>query len=201
MAQSLPALEELIESFRKIKGVGRKSAARMAYEILDFSDEKARAFADSIINAKEKIKKCSVCFNYSESDVCPVCSDPSRDKSTVCVVEDARTVLALENVRGYNGTYHVLEGAISPLDGKSPADLRIKELLERINNENISEVIIATNSTAEGETTAMYLSKLIGPLGIKVTRLAYGIPFGGELDNADEVTLSRAIEGRREMDR
>ena len=200
MSQSLPALEELIENFRKIKGVGRKSATRMAYEILGFSDEKAQQFADAIINAKSKIKKCSNCFNFSESGLCPVCSDPSRDRSTVCVVEDARTVLALENVRGYRGTYHVLEGAISPLEGKTPADLRIKELLERINNENITEVIIATNSTAEGETTAMYLSKLIGPLGVKVTRLAYGIPFGGELDSADEVTLSRAIEGRREME-
>ena len=199
MPQSLPALEELIESFRKIKGVGRKSAARMAFEVLNFSDEKAQAFADSIINAKKKIKKCKNCFNFSEGEICPVCSDPERDRSVVCVVEDARTVLALENVREYHGTYHVLEGAISPLEGKGPAQLRIKELLERINNENITEVIVATNSTAEGETTAMYLAKLISPLGVKVSRLAYGIPFGGELDHADEVTLSRAIEGRREI--
>ena len=199
MSQMLPAIEELIESFRKIKGVGRKSATRMAFEVLNFSDEKARAFADSIINAKAKIRKCKNCFNFSEDELCPVCSDPARDRSTVCVVEDARTVIALENVREYRGTYHVLEGAISPLEGIGPADLRIKELLERINNENITEVIIATNSNAEGETTAMYLAKLIGPLGIKVSRLAYGIPFGGELDHADEITLSRAIEGRREI--
>ena len=199
MGYGLPALEELVESFRKIKGVGRKSAERMAFEVLNFSDEKAEAFAASIVNAKKKIKKCSNCFNFSEGEVCPVCSDPERDRSTVCVVEDARTVLALENVRNYKGTYHVLEGAISPLEGKGPAQLRIKELLERINNENIGEVIIATNSTAEGETTAMYLAKLISPLGVKVTRLAYGIPFGGELDHADEITLSRAIEGRREI--
>ena len=199
MGYGLPALEELVESFRKIKGVGRKSAERMAFEVLNFSDEKAEAFAASIVNAKKKIKKCSNCFNFSEGEVCPVCSDPERDRSTVCVVEDARTVLALENVRNYKGTYHVLEGAISPLEGKGPAQLRIKELLERINNENIGEVIVATNSTAEGETTAMYLAKLISPLGVKVTRLAYGIPFGGELDHADEITLSRAIEGRREI--
>ena len=199
MGYGLPALEELVESFRKIKGVGRKSAERMAFEVLNFSDEKAEAFAASIVNAKKKIKKCSNCFNFSEGEVCPVCSDPERDRSTVCVVEDARTVLALENVRNYKGTYHVLEGAISPLEGKGPAQLRIKELLERINNENIGEVIVATNSTAEGETTAMYLAKLISPIGVKVTRLAYGIPFGGELDHADEITLSRAIEGRREI--
>ena len=199
MPNGLPALDDLIESFRKIKGVGRKSATRMAFEVLNFSDEKAQAFADSILNAKAKIKKCKNCFNFSESDICPVCSDPGRDKSIVCVVEDARTVLSLENVREYHGTYHVLEGSISPLDGIGPAQLRIKELLERINNEDIREVIIATNSTAEGETTAMYLAKLISPLGVKVSRLAYGIPFGGELDHADEVTLSRAIEGRREM--
>ncbi|MBQ7161016.1 MAG: recombination protein RecR [Clostridia bacterium] len=199
MGYGLPALEELVESFRKIKGVGRKSAERMAFEVLNFSDEKAEAFAASIVNAKKKIKKCSNCFNFSEGEVCPVCSDPERDRSTVCVVEDARTVFALENVRNYKGTYHVLEGAISPLEGKGPAQLRIKELLERINNENIGEVIVATNSTAEGETTAMYLAKLISPLGVKVTRLAYGIPFGGELDHADEITLSRAIEGRREI--
>ena len=199
MGYGLPALEELVESFRMIKGVGRKSAERMAFEVLNFSDEKAEAFAASIVNAKKKIKKCSNCFNFSEGEVCPVCSDPERDRSTVCVVEDARTVLALENVRNYKGTYHVLEGAISPLEGKGPAQLRIKELLERINNENIGEVIVATNSTAEGETTAMYLAKLISPLGVKVTRLAHGIPFGGELDHADEITLSRAIEGRREI--
>lgn len=199
MAYSLPAFEELVESFRKIKGVGRRSAERMAFEIIGFSDEKAEAFAASIVNAKKKIKKCKICFNFSEGEVCPVCSDPERDHGIVCVVEDARTVLTLENVKGYRGTYHVLEGAISPLEGKGPAQLRIKELLERINNENITEVIVATNSTIEGETTAMYLAKLISPIGIKVSRLAYGIPFGGELDHADEVTLSRAIEGRREI--
>lgn len=200
MSQMLPAIEELIESFRKIKGVGRKSATRMAFEVLNFTDAKAQSFADAIMNAKRSIKKCKNCFNFSQDELCPVCSDPSRDRSTVCVVEDARTVMALENVREYRGTYHVLEGSISPLEGIGPAQLRIKELLERINNEDIKEVIVATNSTAEGETTAMYLAKLIGPLGVKVSRLAYGIPFGGELDHADEVTLSRAIEGRREIE-
>ena len=199
MATGLPALEELIESFRKIKGVGSKSATRMAFQVLGFSDEKARAFAESIINAKEKIKKCKNCFNFCEGELCPVCSDPARDRSVVCVVEDARAVLAFENVREYRGTYHVLEGSISPLEGIGPAQLRVKELLERIGRENIAEVIVATNSTAEGETTAMYIAKLIAPLGVKVTRLAYGIPFGGELDHADEITLSRAIEGRREI--
>jgi len=200
MSQMLPAIEELIESFRKIKGVGRKSATRMAFEVLNFTDEKAQSFADAIMNAKRNIKKCRNCFNFSQDELCPICSDPSRDRSTVCVVEDARTVMALENVREYRGTYHVLEGSISPLEGIGPAQLRIKELLERINNEDIKEVIVATNSTSEGETTAMYLAKLIGPLGVKVSRLAYGIPFGGELDHADEVTLSRAIEGRREIE-
>ncbi len=199
MSEMLPALEALIESFQKIKGVGRKSAVRMAFEVLDFSEEKARAFADSIIEAKTRIKKCSNCFNFSENELCPICSDDSRDRSIVCVVEDARNVISFEKVREYRGTYHVLGGSISPLEGVGPEQLKVKELLTRINNEDIKEVIIATNSTAEGETTAMYLARLIAPLGVKVSRLAYGIPFGGELDHADEMTLSRAIEGRREM--
>ena len=193
-------MEELIDSFRKIKGIGRKSAERMAYEVLDFSDEKAQSFANAIINAKKKIKKCSNCFNYSEDEICPICSDEQRDKSIVCVVEDARTIFNLEKVKSYNGTYHVLGGTISPLDGIGPEQLKIKELLFRINNEDIKEVIVATNTTVEGETTAMYLSKLITPIGVKVTRLGYGIPYGGELDHADEITLERALDSRKLID-
>lgn len=196
---ALPSLEILIEQFRKLPSVGRKSAERMAYSILDYSKEEAELFAKSIIDAKENIKRCKICHNFSEDEICPVCRDDQREKSIICVVEDARDIISLEKVKNYNGVYHVIGGTISPMNGVTPDDLNIKSLLMRINNDGANEVIIATNPTVEGETTALYISKLIKPLGIKVSRLAYGMPVGGELDHADEVTIMRALEGRREL--
>lgn len=195
----IPSLEELIEAFRRLGGVGKKSAMRMAFSILSMSDDDAKAFADAVINAKEKIGFCKNCFNFCEGDICNVCSNPERDKTVMCIVEDARAVISLERVKEYTGTYHVLGGVISPMDGVGPEKLRIRELLCRIEAEGVKEAIIATNPTVEGETTAMYLAKLLKPLGVKTTRLAYGIPVGGELDHADEVTLYRAIDGRTEI--
>ncbi len=193
----LPALEVLIDNFRRLPGIGRKTAVRMAFSLLDFSDGDAEDFAAAIIEAKRKIRPCRVCGNISEDGLCMVCADDKRDRSVICVVEDARAVSALEKVREYHGLYHVLGGAISPMDGIGPDELNIKSLLERL--EGVDEVIIATNPTIEGETTAMYISKLLKPLGVKVTRLAYGVPVGGELEYSDEVTLFRALEGRRDL--
>lgn len=196
---ALPALEILIEQFRSLPSVGRKSAERMAYHILSLTDEEAELFANSIINAKSTIKPCKICFNYSEDDICPFCQSDERDKSIICVVESARDILSLEKVKEYHGLFHVLGGCISPINGITPEDLHIKELLQRLNDHNIKEVIIATNPTIEGETTALYISKLLKHTDIKVSRLAYGMPVGGELDHADEVTLLRAMEGRKEL--
>lgn len=196
---TLPSLELLIEQFRRLPSVGRKSAERMAYSILDYSKEEAELFANAIIEAKENIKRCKVCHNFSEDEICPVCADEERDRNILCVVEDARDIISLEKVKNYNGVYHVIGGTISPMNGVTPDDLNIKTLMLRINNDGIDEVIIATNPTVEGETTALYISKLIKPLGVKVSRLAYGMPVGGELDHADEVTIMRALEGRKEL--
>ena len=196
---SLPSLELLIEQFRRLPSVGRKSAERMAYSILDYSEEEAELFANAIIEAKQNIKRCKVCHNFSEDEICPICANEERDKTLLCVVEDAKDIISLEKVKNYNGVYHVIGGTISPMNGVTPDDLNIKSLMYRINNDDVSEVIIATNPTVEGETTALYLSRLIKPLGIKVSRLAYGMPVGGELDHADEVTISRALEGRNEL--
>lgn len=192
-------LQKLIEQFCRLSGVGQKTAVRYAFSVLDMSDEDARAFADAIVAAKRDIVKCEICGNLSDKPVCSICSDEHRDRSVVCVVEDAKTVMALEKVKEYNGTYHVLGGAISPMDGVGPDDLRIKELLDRIKTGVVREVILATNPNIEGETTAMYLSKLISPLGVRVTRLAYGVPVGADLEYADEVTLLRALDGRRDI--
>ncbi len=192
-------LQRLIDEFCLLPGIGKKSAARMSFQILKLSDADARAFADAIMCAKEEIKACKVCCNLATSDYCPICSDPERDKSTICVVEDARAVLSFERVREYRGLYHVLGGVLSPMDGIGVDALHIRELLERLTDDTVREVIVATNPTIEGEATAMYLAKLIAPFGIKVTRLAYGIPVGGDLEYADEVTLNRAIEGRRSL--
>jgi len=192
-------LQKLIEQFCRLSGVGQKTAVRYAFSVLEMSEEDAKAFADAIVAAKRDITKCEVCGNLSDKPLCAICSDGRRDRSVVCVVEDAKTVMALEKVKEYNGVYHVLGGAISPMDGVSPDDLRIKELLERIKTGEIKEIIIATNPNIEGETTAMYLSKLIAPLGIRVTRLAYGVPVGADLEYADEVTLLRALDGRRDI--
>lgn len=179
--------------------MGRRSAERMAYAILDYSKEEAEYFANAIIDAKENIKRCRICHNFSEDDICPVCNDENRDHDIICVVEDARDIISLEKVKEYHGVYHVLGGTISPMKGVSPEDLNLKSLMHRLSNDDVSEIIIATNPTVEGETTALYISRLVKPLGVKVTRLAYGMPVGGELDHADEVTIGRAIEGRKEL--
>ena len=199
MAEYILPLEKLIEQFRRLPGIGKKTAVRLAFSVLDFTAEEAEAFADAIRGAKEQVKTCRICQNISDGELCPVCADEKRDRSVICVVEDAKAVMSLEKVREYGGVYHVLHGAISPMAGIGPDKLRIGELMARLGDDTVKEVIIATNPTVEGEATAMYLTKLIKPLGIKVSRLAYGIPVGGELEYADEVTLMRAIEGRRIM--
>lgn len=192
-------LENLVDKFESLQGIGHKSAQRAAYQVLDMSVEDAEAFAKAIVDAKKKIRYCKICCNLTDDELCPICKDDSRDKKIICVVEDPRDVFALERTNEFNITYHVLHGAISPLSGVGPDQLRIKELLARVGDGVVQEVIMATNPTVEGEATAMYVSRLLKPLGIKVTRLAYGVPVGGDLEYADEVTLSRAIEGRREL--
>jgi recombination protein RecR len=189
-----------IEDLTSLQGVGRKTAMRLAYSVLDMTVEEAQAFADAILAAKEKIHLCPVCQNLTDRELCAVCRDEARDPSIVCVVEDPRTVMAMEKVREYRGTYHVLHGLISPMSGVTPDQIKLKELLARIGeDERIKEIIVATNADIEGEATAMYISRLISPLGIKVTRLAYGIPVGADLEYADEVTLYRALAGRRDV--
>ena len=192
-------LQRLIEKFCTLRGVGHKTAVRYAFSVLDMSEEEAAEFAEALISAKRDICPCAVCGNLSEGGSCSVCSDTARDTGVICVVEDSRAVMAIEKVKEYSGLYHVLGGVISPMDNVGPDQLRIKELLERINNTNVRELIIATNPNVEGETTAMYLSKLVAPLGIKVTRLAYGVPVGADLEYADEMTLMRALDGRRQI--
>jgi len=197
LSYSVAALSKLIEQFERMPGVGHKSAQRMAFYVLDMKPEDAKKFADAINEAHEKIHKCKVCCNLTEDELCSVCKNEARDKSIVCVVEDPRDVMAIEKTHEFEGTYHVLHGAISPMGGIGPDQLTIKELLARL--DGVSEVIMATNPTVEGEATAMYISRLLKPLGIKTTRLAYGVPVGADLEYADEVTLTRAMEGRREI--
>ena len=199
MTDYIESLQVLAEQFARLKGVGRKSAMRMAFSVLELDEESARAFADAIIDAKTSINKCSVCGNLTDKDVCYVCSDLSRDTSVICVVEDVKALMSIEKVREYKGVYHVLHGAISPVNGITPDKLTIKELMERVGENDVKEVIVATNPTQDGEVTAMYISKYLKPLGVKVTRLAYGIPVGSDLEYADEVTLGRAIAGRRDV--
>lgn len=194
-----PPLEKLIEQFQLLPGIGRKTAQRLAFFVLSMPDDGAKAFADAILNAKDSIKTCKICSNLSEEELCPICSDAKRDGSTICVVTDPKDLIAIEKTREYRGLYHVLHGAISPLAGIGPENLTIKELLKRVADNDISEIIMATNPDTEGETTAMYLSRLLKPFEIKVTRLAYGVPVGGHLEFSDEITLTRALEGRREM--
>ena len=198
MDGALP-LVRLVEQFAKLPGVGRKTAQRFAFFVLDQPEEKAKEFAQAILDARTQIKKCSVCGNLTDEELCPICAAKGRDTSLVCVVEDPRDVLAFERTKEYNGVYHVLHGLISPMDGVGPEQLTIKELLSRVNAGGIQEVIMATNPTVEGEATAMYVARLLKPLGVKVSRLAYGIPVGGNLEYADEVTLYRALEGRNEL--
>ena len=199
MSYYSPSIEKLIESFEKLPSIGHKTAVRLAFHMLDLSKEDTDEFINSIINAKSKLKYCSNCYNISDTDPCPICSSPKRDNSIICVVEDVRDIMAMERTHEFKGVYHVLHGTISPMNGIGPEDIKIKELLNRIGQNDIKEIIIATNPRVEGEATAIYLSKIIKPLGIKVTRIAHGIPVGGDLEYTDEVTLSKALEGRREL--
>lgn len=199
MAAQIEALQKLTEQFARLPGIGKKSAMRLAFSVLEMSDEDANTFAQTIVEAKEKVHLCPVCQSLTDKEVCSVCNDLSRDKSTILVLEDTKAVMSLERVREYRGLYHVLHGVISPMNGITPDKLKIKELLARLESDEVKEIIIATNPTVEGEATAMYLSKLLSPFGIKITRLAYGIPVGSDLEYADEVTLFRAIEGRRSI--
>lgn len=192
-------LTRLIEQFASLPGIGVKTAQRLAFYMLTLSKEQTDAFANAVVEAHEKIKRCSICQNFTDGEVCSICSADERDHSTICVVEGPKDVVAFERTREYNGTYHVLNGLISPMDGIGPEQLSVKELLSRLGDDKVKEVIMATNPTVEGEATAMYLSRLIKPLGVKVTRLAYGIPVGGELEYADEVTLFKALENRNEI--
>jgi len=194
-----PPLENLIEQFQKLPGIGHKSALRLAFHVLSIPQEEADALASSITIARNSIKPCGTCFNLTEGEKCPICSDEKRDRSTICVVSDSKDLLAIERTREYSGLYHVLGGVISPLNDIGPDDLRIRELLHRIAEEPIKEVIMATNPDTEGETTAMYITRLIKPFGVRITRLAYGVPVGGHLEYSDDVTLTRALQGRRDM--
>lgn len=193
------AVDKLIQEFNKLPGIGPKSAQRLVYYLLRAPEEQARLLAEALLSLKQETRLCSICFNVTDSDPCLICSRQERDRSKICVVEQPQDILALEHTRIYNGLYHVLHGAISPTEGVGTDDIRIKELLNRLKDGAIDEVILATNPNLEGEQTAMYLSKLISPLGIRVTRLARGLPFGTELEYADDVTLTRAIEGRQEF--
>ena len=199
MAYDVAALERLIEQFQKIPSIGRKTAQRMAFHVLDLSDEAAKEFNDAIIDAHTKIHRCALCHNLTENELCPICESHNRDHSLICVVEEPRDVLAMERMREYSGVYHVLHGVISPMNGIGPEQLTIKSLVERVAKGDVTEVIMATNPTIEGDTTAMYISKLIKPFGAKVTRLAYGIPVGADIEYADDVTLMRALSGRSEL--
>ncbi|MBP1552928.1 MAG: recombination protein RecR [Oscillospiraceae bacterium] len=192
-------LERLINNFQKLSGVGRKGATRMAYQILSMDKADAQEFSDAILAVHSQIHRCPVCQNFTEKDVCKICDSQNRDKSVICIVESPRDVTTFEKTREYKGTYHVLHGLISPLDGIGVDQLTVKELLSRLNDDTVKEVIMATNPTVEGEATAMYLSRIIKPLGIRVTRLAYGLPVGSSLEFADEVTLFRALKGRTEI--
>jgi recombination protein RecR len=193
------AVDKLIQEFNKLPGIGPKSAQRLVYYLLRAPEEQARLLAEALLSLKQETTLCSICFNVTDSDPCLICSRQERDRSKVCVVEQPQDILAIEHTKAYNGLYHVLHGAISPTEGVGTDDVRIKELLNRLKDGAVEEVVLATNTNLEGEQTAMYLSKLISPLGIRVTRLARGLPFGTELEYADDVTLTRAIEGRQEF--
>ena len=203
MTQDIPpaagAVDRLVQELNKLPGVGPKSAQRLAFHLLRASDEQTKMLAEAILSVKQKTKLCSTCFNITDTDPCPICRNPQRTRSQVCIVEQPQDILALEHTKTYNGLYHVLHGAISPTEGVGTGDIRINELMERLKEGSVTEVILATNPTLEGEQTAMYLNKIITPLGIRVTRLARGLPFGTELEYADDVTLTRAIEGRQEF--
>lgn len=191
------SLQKLIEEFRKMPSVGLKSAERFAYYVLGLDDKAVKSLTSAITDAHDKIHTCSVCCNFTEDEKCNICNNPKRDSSVICVVENPRDITAFERTHEYRGVYHVLHGVMSPMNGIGPNDIRIKELVSRLSDDTVNEVIMATNPTAEGEATAVYVSKLLKPMGIKVTRLAYGMPVGSDLEYADEVTLSRALDGRQ----
>lgn len=199
MSEYSPSIEKLIESFERLPSIGHKTAQRLAFYMLDLPENEVLDFTNSILNAKKNLKFCSICFNIADSDPCHICSNIKRDKSTICVVEDVRDVIAMERTHEYKGVYHVLHGTISPMNGIGPNDIKIKELLTRLLPGQVNEVILATNPRVEGEATSMYISKLIKPLGVKVTRIARGIPVGGDLEYTDEVTLTQALENRNEI--
>jgi len=198
MAYMLESVQKLINQLSKLPGVGIKTAQRLAFFILGMEEGEAKELGETIYLTRKKIRYCNICGNISEGEICPLCLDPKRDSATICVVRDARDVMAMEKIREYRGLYHVLHGTISPMDGIGPDDIRIKELIERVKN-GIAEVIMATNPDVEGEATAIYISKLLKPLGVKVTRIAHGVPIGGDIEYIDEVTLMKAMEGRREL--
>ena len=197
--QYIEPLAKLIEHFRALPGIGTKTAVRLAYHVLDMDAAKAKALAGAILEAKEKIGFCSVCCNLSDRDPCAICSSAKRDQSTICVVEQPQDVAAVERMHDFHGVYHVLHGALSPLEGVGPENLRVKELLARLRDGSVSEVIMATNPNVEGEATAMYVARLLKPMGVRVTRIAHGLPVGGDLEYADEVTLAKAMENRVEL--
>ena len=191
------AIEKLIEEFAKLPGIGKKTAQRLTLHVLNLPKDEVEEFSNALVKARGTIKYCSVCGNFTDSDPCAICGNPSRDKTQICVVEQPKDIMTMEKVKDYNGVYHVLHGNISPMQGRGPQDIRLRELVSRMNG-NIKEVIVATNPNIEGEATAMYISKILKPLDVKVTRIAAGIPVGGDLEYADEVTLSKALEGRKE---
>lgn len=192
------AIEKLIEEFAKLPSIGYKTAQRLTLHVLNLPKEEVEEFANALVKARGTIKYCSICGNYTEKDPCAICGNPNREKSVICVVEQPKDIMAVEKIREYNGVYHVLHGNISPMAGRGPSDINLKDLITRMNDQ-VKEVIVATNPTVEGEATAMYISKILKPLGVKVTRIAHGIPVGGDLEYADEVTLSKALEGRKEI--
>ena len=194
-----PSIEKLIESFEKLPSIGHKTAIRLAFYMLESEKNDVEEFVNAIIKAKETIKYCSNCFNITDTDPCSICLNSKRNKEFICVVEDVKDVIAIERINEFNGLYHVLHGAISPMNGLGPEDIKVKELIQRLQKEDVKEVVIATNPTIEGEATAMYVSRLIKPSGIKVSRIAHGIPIGGDLEYTDEITLMKAFEGRREL--
>ncbi len=196
---NIAPLNELIAQFERLPGIGKKTAQRLAFNILEQPPERAQKFAEALVNARKKIHFCSVCQGFTDLDKCAICADGDRDRSVICVVAEPKDVMAFERTREFTGTYHVLHGVISPMDGIGPDNLKIKELMSRLSSNEVKEIIMATNPTVEGEATASYISRLVKPMGIKVTRLAYGIPVGGDLEYADEFTLARALEGRNEI--
>jgi len=199
MALHAKPIDDLIEALTKLPGIGRKTASRLAFYILRSNPSEAQRLARAILDVKEKIRLCSICFNLTDEDPCRICQDERRTREIVCVVEGPNDLIAIENTGAFSGRYHVLHGTISPLEGVGPDDIKIRELMERIHRERVAEVILATNPTVEGGATALYLTDLIKPLGVKVTRIAYGIPMGGEIEYSDGMTLSKALEGRREI--